>query len=272
LWITKTGNKFDPVQITTGGADKSVSGISWTRDGRVVFGATSMEGQDLWISGMSGGKPTQLTQGGANAYPSVSADGKYIVYRSTSSPRSHIWRIDLDGSNPVQLTFGEGEYHPQCHPDGVSVFYLEESSRGYTLFKVPLLGGEAVLVSDRNLARRPPAISPDGKEVGVRSYDESSNKWRIEIFQIDGGGNPRTLDLEESFFQWSPSGSALDYSKWVGDAGTIWSQPLNNDPPVQLTFFKTEWIPYFSWAPDGKTLAVEKLNNKWDVVLLKNFR
>jgi Tol biopolymer transport system component len=272
LWITKTGNNFDPAQITTGGVGKSVSGISWTQEGRVVFGATSVEGVDLWITELGGGKPTQLTQGGLNSFPSVSPDGRYIVYRSTASPQSHIWRIDSDGGNPVQLTFGEGESHPQCHPDGVSVFFLEETSGGYALFKVPLLGGETVPVSEKTLASRPPAISPDGKQVGVRSYDESMNKWQIEIFQIDGGGNPRTFDLDEAFFQWSSSGDALNYSKWEGNAGNVWSQPLNGDPPVQLTFFKTEWIPYFSWSPDGKTLAVKKHNNKWDVVLLKNFR
>ncbi len=272
LWATKTEKNFEPVQITAGGAGKSVSGISWTRDGRIVFGATSVEGEDLWLSGMGGGKPTQLTQGGTNAYPSVSPDGRYIVYGSTSSHQPHIWRIDFDGGNPTQLTFGEGEYHPQCHPDGVSVYFLEETSGGYALFKVPLLGGETVLVSERTLANRPPALSPDGNKVGVRSYDESLNQWRIDIFQIDGGGMARTFDLDERFFQWSPSGDALDYSKWVGNAENIWSQPLNDDPPVQLTYFKTELIPYFSWAPDGKHLAVERLNNKWDVVLLKNFR
>ena len=272
LWITSTEKNLDPVQISAGGADKSVSGISWTRDGRVVFGATSVEGEDLWISGMGGGSPTQLTQGGISSYPSVSPGSQYIVFRSTSSLKPHIWRIDIDGGNPVQLTFGNGEYHPQCHPDGLSVFYLEESSRGFTLFKVPLLGGEPVLVSESTLASRPPAISPDGQKVGVKSYDQSSNKWRIEIIQLDEGGIARTFDLDESFFQWSPSGDALDYAVSEGGIGNIWSQPLNDDPPVQLTYFKTEWIPYFSWAPDGKTLAVAKFNTKWDVVLLKNFR
>jgi Tol biopolymer transport system component len=171
------GKTIKPVRITDEGSSLSVDGISWTPSGNVVFGATSVEGIDLWISPEGKGKPTQLTFGGTSAYPSVSPDGRYIVFQSTASAETHIWRIDQEGGNPIQLTFGDGERHPKCHSDESSVLYLEKTSSGYLLNKVPIQGGVPELINDRILGNRPPAISPDGDKVAVRSYDESSNEW-----------------------------------------------------------------------------------------------
>lgn len=272
LWVATVGNTFDPTRITPDRSDYSVSGISWTPDGRIVYGATSVEGIDLWVSQKDGGKPTQITSGGTNDYPSVSPGGQYIVYRSTASPQAHIWRIDFDGGNPVQLTFGAGESHPRCHPDGLTVYYLEETTEDFALFKVPLAGGNPVLASNMVLGSRSFSISSDGRRISVRSYDESLHKWQIVILQTDGGNALRTLDLQESVFRWSPDGHALDYLIWEGAAENIWSQPLDQGPLLQLTDFTSEIIIYFEWAPDGQTLAVERRTNNWDVVLLKNFR
>lgn len=272
LWVMHPGEDGQPERITAEGPNFSVQGLSWTPGGRTVYGATSVEGIDLWITGEDGAKSVQLTSGGASAYPSVSPDGRYIVYRSTASTESHIWRIDLDGRNPVQLTFGDGETRPQFHPDGRSVLYLSEISEGKNLFQVPIEGGDPLQISNRTLDSRPPAISPEGEKMVVRYYDERTDEWQMEVLQIGGGSTLKILDLGDDAFQWSPDGDALDYVDFKNGCQNIWSQPLNGDPPRQLTHFETAYIDDFAWAPDGKTLALRRRTNTWDIVLLKNFR
>jgi len=272
LWVTYPDQGVEPLRITAEGPDFSVSGISWTPDGRIVYGGTAMDGMDLWISEAGSGKRAQITFGGTSSYPSVSPDGRYIVYQSSTSSEDHIWRIDPDGANPVQLTFGEGESDPKCHPDGQSVYYLGNAPGGHLLFRVPIQGGDPEQVSDRILGDWTLAISPDGSRIAVRTYDDKSNEWQVEIIQHDGGETSRSLDLKGYIFQWSPDGKALNYVKFENGIGNIWSHPLNGDPPRFLVGRQADWVQSLEWAPDGKALAVEVRNNSWDVVLLKDFR
>ena len=55
-----------------------------------------------------GSESKQLT---ADAFidqqPSVSPDGRYVVFQSNRSGNRNIWRIDADGSDPKQLTDGQ---------------------------------------------------------------------------------------------------------------------------------------------------------------------
>jgi len=276
LWVTSAGKAGEAERLTSGSSRVHYRGVSCAPDGRIVYGATVGSASGLWITGKDGGKATQLTSSGAR--PSVSVDGRYVVFRSSDSTWNHIWRIDLDGGNPVQLTFGDGEDLPRCHPDGQSVLYLGDTSGGYTLYKVPIEGGEPVLLSDMTLVESYPAISPDGTKVAVKFYDESTDKTLTEILRIEGGESMGTLELEDSGYQvalrWSPEGDALDHIVDEGEAANIWSRPLDGGASRQVTHFEAgdEDINDFAWAPDGKTLAVLRQNTTWTVVLLKNFR
>ena len=271
LWITYPGQDTEPLQVTPGGQNYDVDGVSWTPDGRIVYGATSMDGVDLWISDVGSEKPTQITFGGTSSFPSVSPDGRFIVFVSSASSENHIWRIDLDGGDPVQLTFGEEEIRPRCHPDGQSVYYLGKAHGGHLLFRVPIQGGEPAQVSDRIVGSRSPAISPAGDQIAVRIYDEKMNKWNIEILQLDGEQAWRVLDLEGVTYQWSPDGKAMVYGQYGNEVQKIWSQPLNGDPPRELVARPANYLNSLEWAPDGKALALNLRDVNWDVVILKNF-
>ena len=271
LWVTYPGQDIEPVRVTAGGQNYDVDGISWTPDGRIVYGATSMDGVDLWISDVGSEKPTQITFGGTSSYPSVSPDGRSIVFLSSSSPEDHIWSVDLDGANPVKLTFGEGESRPRCHPDGQSVYFLGEAPGGYLLFRVPITGGEPEQVTDRIVGSRSPAISPVGDQIAARIYDEKMNKWQVEILLLDGEQTWSVLDLEGYTIQWSPDGKAIVYGLIENGVQTIWSHPLNGDPPRELVARPADYLNSLEWAPDGKALALNLRAVDWDVVILKNF-
>src|ERR1700693_32136 len=50
--------------------------------------------------------------------------------------------------------------------------------------------------------------------------------------------------------------------------GQYFVQPLDGSPGRQVTDFTSENISPFQWAPDGKTLAVARVHDTSDVVML----
>ena len=77
-----------------------------------------------------GGNRKRLTDSaGTDAHPSVSADGRYVVFESDRGDGSSIWRVDIDGGTPFRLTGGNGAGYPYCSPDGRWVYYYAHLDR-----------------------------------------------------------------------------------------------------------------------------------------------
>ena len=74
-----------------------------------------------------GGEPVKLTKGvNFDAYPSVSEDGKKMVFLSERSGRRNIWLHDMVSGKETQLTPGSNiEDQPKISGDGKTIAYLE---------------------------------------------------------------------------------------------------------------------------------------------------
>src|SRR6266498_2119013 len=103
-----------------------------------------------------------------NNWPSVSPDGRHIVFMSNRTGSYQIWRMNLDGSNLKQLTNVSDARWPRFLPDGQWVVYASLSNP-IGLFKVSSEGGDPTRLTDR--VPTFPAISPDGKQM-VTAYRE----------------------------------------------------------------------------------------------------
>jgi len=113
----------------------------------------------------------------------------------------------------------------------------------------------------RNYAKR-------GGQLGVIPIDEavvvSDNKGADIVALDEALGSLSKLD--------EPDGRALTYVEIHRDVANIWSQPLEDGAPRQITNFNSDQIITFDWSRDGKQLALARgvINN--DVVLINNFR
>ena len=97
----------------------------------------------------------QLTHGiGQNRNPSVTPDGRFIVFFSTRSGSNQIWRMNANGDEPMQLTHSIlSVFNPQASPDGQWLAFVS-SQRGSAdseekgeVFLVSLQTGELVQVT-----------------------------------------------------------------------------------------------------------------------------
>jgi Tol biopolymer transport system component len=279
IWIAPNGETGSAKEITKG-VDRldGMYGLSWMPDGKVVYASIASGNRDLWTIQPDGSNPKQLTVNThGNIFPSVSPDGRYIVFVSDRAGALNIWRVDVDGSNPKQLTKGTNELFPSCSPDGNWVIHTSLVPDKQTLWKVSIDGGAAVQFSDKY--SRMPVISPDGKLIACYYSDEWSNsmKQRIAIIPFDGGEPTKIVDLPPaidlySIIRWAPDGRGLTYISTRSGVSNIWSQPLDGSPPKQLTDFKSDRIFDFDWSRDGQHLALARGTTTNDVVIISDFK
>ena len=104
--------------------------FSLSEDGGLVF-ASLAENVDIWsLPAQTGlGRVTRETQqltndAASDAYPSISRDGKRMVFWSDRSGNADIWLRELDTGKDIRLTFDPAfETFPIIAPDGGAVAY-----------------------------------------------------------------------------------------------------------------------------------------------------
>jgi Tol biopolymer transport system component len=206
----------------------------------------------------------------------MSPDGRHIVFDSQHVESTNIWKMDADGSNQKQLTRGSfGDLGPQFTPDGQRVIFWSQTQSGSgRIEKVSIDGGDPVPLTDYWTVF--PTISPDGKLIAAGYLDDQ----QIAHFAIipSAGGQPlKLLPMADSVLPavglaWTPDSSSLVYVQNLNGVSNIWSQPINGDPPKQLTNFKSDLIFRFALSADGLNFVLARGTKTRDVVLIRDFR
>ncbi len=139
-----------------------------------------------------------------------------------------------------------------------------------TIWKAPIDGGEPLqLTTNPSFGA---AVSPDGKQFVCRYKENQSAPWKTAVIPMEGGQPIKFLDVASgSPLRWSPDGSAVTFIKTQNGVSNIWSQPLNGDPPKQLTDFTTEQIHFFDWSSDNQLVCSRGATTQ-EAVLISNFR
>ncbi|HEV2495349.1 MAG TPA: protein kinase, partial [Terriglobia bacterium] len=278
IWVAPAANSDAGKQITSG-AETAVNSLSWTPDGRIVYQGNASGDEDIWIVDSNGHTARQLT---ANVRiqqdPSVSSDGRSIIFLSDRTGFPHIWKMNVDGSNPKQLTDAGGEDTPFWSPDGRWVYYssipVVGAAKRSTLWRIPGEGGTAVEVVDKNSFA--PVVSPDGKLIACVYQATENTPQKIGILPADGGSPVKLLDIPPTAtlgyppFQWSRDQKSLVYVETRNGVSNLWSHPLDGSASKPLTNFQSDRIFSFGWSPDGSQLALSRGTSTSDVILIPN--
>ena len=274
VWVLSNNDTANARQLTEGiGQYNGVRGLTWMPDGRLVYVSRAAGSQDIWMMDQNGKNNVQLTtaETRADLYPSVSPDGRYIVFVSTRSGNSNLYRLDLKTGDQLQLTRGTSEEFPEISGDGKWVIYTATGSTNFTLWKVPIDGGEPVPLTNR--LSQWPDVSPDGEKIACWYRSEPNARWQIAIIPISGGEPEKVFDVPPTAdtpipIRWMPDGSGISFVATRFGTSNIWVQPLNGGEPRQLTNFDSTQISWFDWSRDGKQLACSRGTVTSDVVLI----
>jgi Tol biopolymer transport system component/serine/threonine protein kinase len=206
---------------------------------------------------------TQLTnQPGQELYPSLSPDGKALVYaaRGASGDWNIFWQR-VGGRNPLNLTENSpaDDMQPVFSPDGEYIVFRSEREGG-GLFIMGATGESVRRLTDFGFF---PAWSPDGREVAFSTEgfsDPNSRRlspsmiWVVNVSTAERRQltDAKTGDAAQP--AWSPDGARIAYwGKHKGGQRDIWTIPARGGDPAQVTDDAAfDWNPV--WSPDGKFL------------------
>jgi Tol biopolymer transport system component len=202
---------------------------------------------------------TQLTdQFGQELHPSLSPDGKVLIYAGRPSDDWDIYWQRIGGRNPRNLTENSpaDDTQPAFSPDGERIVFRSERDGG-GVFVMGATGESARRVTDFGYY---PAWSPDGREVAVSTElfidpnVRSSGLSEVWVVDVATGEKRQLTDAKTGDATqpaWSPTGARIAYwGKHRGGQRDIWTIPARGGDPVQVTDDAAfDWNPV--WSPDG---------------------
>jgi TolB protein len=272
IWLAPQGNSTAARRLTSGSETaEGLAGVASLLSGGVLYTSNASGHRDIWSIGADGSSTVPLTMNaGDNIQPAVSPDGRTVVFSSDRNGRFNIWSMNVDGSSPKQLTDGGSDSNPRITRDGKWLLYESLRNGRLRVWKRPLAGGTSQPLIERTITN--PIISPDGKWLAIYALDEAVERFEIAYMPIEGGEPTKVSYLVDAAFGWSPDSKAVMYVDNRNGVSNLMSQPLDGQPPQQITNFTEGKIFNFSWSADGKQLFVARGSVNSDVVLINNVK
>ncbi|HWB98524.1 MAG TPA: hypothetical protein VG672_17560, partial [Bryobacteraceae bacterium] len=272
LYVTRPGESARPVQITPGAG--RYFDVAWTPSGSLVYASDATGSAEIWTMDANGKNLRQLTSGPGRSYgPSVSPDGRTIVFHSNRGGVWNIWKMDASGRNPAQLTHDSSDStFAKFMPDGAGLVYqhLGDDAR-QSIWKIPLQGVSSVRLTSTHTMY--PAVSSRGL-IAVWSSLKPEEPARVIAVYQPGAAEPLRLfgfpinRMPGMFLRWMPQSDAISYIETIDGVSNIWMQPIAGGPPKMLTNFTAGRIYSFDWSRDGR-LAYSQGMTTSDVVLMR---
>jgi len=209
-------------------------------------------------SPLDGARFSQVTdRAGSEHFPSLSPDGRTVIYAASAEGGSDIYLQRVEGQRPINLTADtpEDDTQPVFSPDGDRIAFRSERGGG-GLFVMGATGESVRRVSE---AGYNPTWSPDGKSLvyATESVQTPTSRMGISslwIVDITTGEKRRLSDVDSVQPSWSPHGHRIAYwtvrDRTRRDLETIAAE--GGKPVVVTDDAPTDWSP--AWSPDGRYL------------------
>jgi len=198
----------------------------------------------------------QITHRAAPEYdPSLSPDGRTVLYMSAAAGNSDIYLQRVDGGNVINLTTDSPapDYFPAFSPDGERIAFRSERDGG-GIFVMGAMGGSVARITEAGFN---PAWSADGSEILYATegaFDPRSRSDVSRLMAVDVATRESRVVFEGDAVQPSASPGGHRIAFWGLRLGSgqrdIWTIPAEGGEPVPVTAdAATDWNPV--WSPDG---------------------
>jgi len=238
--------------------------LSWLAVGAAVSAAVAIglgeaRKAPARASAASGAQPFALRRltelPGAEMQPTLSPDGRMLVYASAASGNLDLYLLRVGGDRAIPLTTNPADdSRAAFSPDGERIAFRSERDGG-GIFVMGATGESVRRVTDAGFD---PAWSPDGRRLAYAtegvldpgSRDALSELWVVEV---DTGKRQRIVESDAVQPAWSRQGDRIAFWANRGGQRDLWTVPAAGGQPVAVTQdAATDWSP--EWSPDGRWL------------------
>ena len=223
IWLVHTGAgkpSYDPVATD----DAKNEWPMWSSDGKRLYYVSDRGGQEnIWVRDAAGkgtGRQLSKLEGGRVLWPSISLDGKTIVFERDFG----IWRLDTatGKTSPVEIALRGAPAGPDVtrlastnqfgdlalSPDGKKVSFV---SHGDVFAASAKDGGTAARLSSTPAAESSPVWSSDSRRVVYVS--DRDGPYHLYLYDFGTGAETRiTSDTAgDTSPDWSPDGKLISF-------------------------------------------------------------
>jgi len=174
---------------------------------------------------------------GGNYYgtnPSISNNGKKIVFGSICYGLGDICIVDIDGLNYQRLTYNasyEGE--PKFSNDSKKIVFISERDDGDTghIYIMDIDGSNQKQITNTKYYDSCPSFSPEGDKI-IFNRELAGRNYQIYIINIDGTNEKQLTFNKENASRprFSPHGNKIIYEDWP----EVWSMNIDGSQKTLL--------------------------------------
>ncbi|HXS98736.1 MAG TPA: S41 family peptidase [Candidatus Limnocylindrales bacterium] len=219
---------------------------------------------NIWKISDKGGKPVQVTHHGDGNlfFPSISADGKTIVYEDNFG----VWKLDTATGKDTEIRVDVKSDAKENDTELITLtsaeaFHLSPSNKRAAIaahgeiFTVATDRGEPQRVTESAWREQDPRWSPNGKWIAF----VSDRTGRQEVYISDElGKNAKKLsdsDCDKSAITWAPDSATL---VWSGSDHKLRRVDVASGKEDVLVTNEAGPVQNPQFSPDGKWLAYSK--------------
>ena len=246
------------IYSSTHEGDRACPTTAAERTGRYVWDI--FDTYDIYVSDPDGSNVELLIGGeGYDAEPTVSPDGRFVIFTSTRSGDLELWRYELATGETIQLTDGLGyDGGAFFSPDSEKIVWRASRPEGedaeryrdlltrnavepgaLNLFVANADGSDAQQVTDLPGANWAPFFHPSGEKLlfstNHHTLNEGGREFDLFMIGVDGSGLERVTfsGTFDAFPMFSPDGTRLVFA----------SNRLGSREPTRDTnIFVAEWV------------------------------
>jgi Tol biopolymer transport system component len=247
-------------------------GGSWSRDGVILFGTSSIG--PIYRVSSAGGQVSALTkltaQQTTHRYPSFLPDGKHFFYFAMGTPEtSGVFIGSLAPLDEQRLLTADSSavYARSGH-----ILFVRQG----TLLAQPFddstlkLSGEPVRVAEQ-IAFDGAATGFSVSENGVLAYRTGSGNQNLQLAWVDRNGKViETTGIPAGYLgpDLSPDGKRIAIHRHEGSGGDVWIVETPGGKTSRLTFDASQENSHPIWSSDGSHIAFgSRRNGKWGIYL-----
>lgn len=208
--------------------------------------------------------------------PSLSPDGKRMVYITAIAGREQLFIMNVDGSGVVQVTHDDADHEdPAWSPDGKSIafVYLKDGLEMISLMNIDGTGVQ--FLTPKNVRAIHPNWSPDGTKLAYCTDDDLApprkNDADIQVFDmatrrittlITGGVN--------TYPAWSPDAKQLAFRRMLGEMNSeVFVANADGSGARNLTNHPA-FDGWPAWSPDGTQISfASNRNANYQIFVMK---